>query len=890
MSNTSKPNLSKLLVYILFLVLPTVAVFYLALDNVTGTLSFLKRDVETEIKIIGVATVLAFAIHYFKIRAWITFIPLALLVYFTSKMVEQYYPGEFDSYYITIQYQHYAGIFVFSWLMGYCLARFRYFPHVLAVICLVGGLIALTSVEVIDVSKIIEHSIPVLVYAFYIIYTREYLEDLKELNVKSFLGLVVRLAVFLGLSILTFYTSEYLLRGTIKQYEKQIASAAAKEGSGGSTSGSQDKLLKKNDDGTFDINEISKLDRRQNTATGNGMQELLFVTYLDNFMSGSDNIPMPYYYVSYYLSKYDTHKEQFVKDINPPFNDNFTPLPQQLPMLISLTDSNVLKTVSNLKLRTTKEVLIYTDKLNPNHFTAPATAYSVEPIPVDPDFKDKYKFAYRAKSYVSQLNEAFYVYNHPHPVIQRFNEERNDFLKIVKGYQGINSDFMKYYTEVPKTTLHDSIAELAKQITKGARTPIEKVKRIRNYFKEKGPDGKTIFKYTLEVMKPSEPNIPNQKMLSNFLFKTHKGYCTYYAAASLFMLRSQGIPVRFTAGFLIEDRSSGKNEGWYTVYGSQAHAWIQVYFPGYGWLDFDNTIPDDTEKENAPKPDGTPPLTIPKVYFSGFGKVLSVDTAQKTATLELKEMNFRNREYSFRNPPEISIDLKKAVIYKNKDKSKFKDIKVGMEISAVVYANIFKKMKLPEEYGSGVAFAAALPKPTPIDEVHINVKPEAKKATPKDDKKVEAFDWSGLILKILLIVACVALLIGLLLPTMVYLYYKLKVQNTHQDNEKRAYYIHMLALYVFNQLGYYRGSKTTLKYASQTIDPEFNVGYQQFANTYLKLKYSNQSLNAEDMEVINAFYKRFISKTVAKAGTGKVLKATFNYVMLQKFFTFPEEE
>ena len=277
MSNTSKPNLSKLLVYILFLVLPTVAVFYLALDNVTGTFSFLKRDVETEIKIIGVATVLAFAIHYFKIRAWITFIPVALLVYFTSKMVEQYYPGEFDSYYITIQYQHYAGIFVFSWLMGYCLARFRYFPHVLAVICLVGGLIALTSVEVIDVSKIIEHSIPILVYAFYIIYTREYLEDLKELNFKSFLGLVVRLAVFLGLSILTFYASEYLLRGTIKQYEKQIASAAAKEGSGGSSSGSQDKLLKKNDDGTFDINEISKLDRRQNTATGNGMQELSLI-------------------------------------------------------------------------------------------------------------------------------------------------------------------------------------------------------------------------------------------------------------------------------------------------------------------------------------------------------------------------------------------------------------------------------------------------------------------------------------------------------------------------------------------------------------------------------------------------------------------------------------
>ena len=55
------------------------------------------------------------------------------------------------------------------------------------------------------------------------------------------------------------------------------------------------------------------------------------------------------------------------------------------------------------------------------------------------------------------------------------------------------------------------------------------------------------------------------------------------------MLRAMGIPTRFTTGFATINRSD-KNKGWYWFYASQAHAWTQVYFPGYGWLDFDKCI------------------------------------------------------------------------------------------------------------------------------------------------------------------------------------------------------------------------------------------------------------------------------------------------------------
>ncbi|MGV2480712.1 UNVERIFIED_CONTAM: transglutaminase domain-containing protein, partial [Salmonella enterica subsp. enterica serovar Weltevreden] len=90
-----------------------------------------------------------------------------------------------------------------------------------------------------------------------------------------------------------------------------------------------------------------------------------------------------------------------------------------------------------------------------------------------------------------------------------------------------------------------------------------------------------------------------------FLFENRKGYCAYFAGATLFMLRSLGIPSRAAAGFSTTDRSS-KNPGWYWFYQDQAHAWVQVYYQGYGWIDFDTTIP-DVNTQQASQPDGTPP-------------------------------------------------------------------------------------------------------------------------------------------------------------------------------------------------------------------------------------------------------------------------------------------
>jgi len=79
------------------------------------------------------------------------------------------------------------------------------------------------------------------------------------------------------------------------------------------------------------------------------------------------------------------------------------------------------------------------------------------------------------------------------------------------------------------------------------------------------------------------------------------GYCQQYTTTMAILLRQQGIPARFVAGFLPGTRDARLNE---TVRVSAAHAWVEVYFPGYGWVEFDPT--GGGIAATAPLPTGEP--------------------------------------------------------------------------------------------------------------------------------------------------------------------------------------------------------------------------------------------------------------------------------------------
>ena len=101
---------------------------------------------------------------------------------------------------------------------------------------------------------------------------------------------------------------------------------------------------------------------------------------------------------------------------------------------------------------------------------------------------------------------------------------------------------------------------------------------IRNYLRGN-------FGYTLEAQKidPSDP-------LASFLFEIRKGYCEYFASAMAVMLRTLGIPARMVNGF--QTGSYNRLGRDFVVRARDAHSWVEVYFPGYGWIPFDPTPPD----------------------------------------------------------------------------------------------------------------------------------------------------------------------------------------------------------------------------------------------------------------------------------------------------------
>jgi hypothetical protein len=75
--------------------------------------------------------------------------------------------------------------------------------------------------------------------------------------------------------------------------------------------------------------------------------------------------------------------------------------------------------------------------------------------------------------------------------------------------------------------------------------------------------------------------------LVSFVLETKRGYCQHYAGAMTLMLRLLGVPARVAAGFTSGAYDEKKHE--WLVTDHEAHTWVEVYFPGYGWLPFDPT-------------------------------------------------------------------------------------------------------------------------------------------------------------------------------------------------------------------------------------------------------------------------------------------------------------
>lgn len=134
------------------------------------------------------------------------------------------------------------------------------------------------------------------------------------------------------------------------------------------------------------------------------------------------------------------------------------------------------------------------------------------------------------------------------------------------------------------------LARLAEQVAGDASTPYGAVARLEHWFLVSGG-----FHYSNhpDVIRPA---------LVGFVTQTRAGYCQFFAGSMALMLRYLGVPARVAVGFAGGTYSQGRRA--WLVTDRDAHAWVEVWFKGYGWLPFDPT-PAAPGAARRPTTDGT---------------------------------------------------------------------------------------------------------------------------------------------------------------------------------------------------------------------------------------------------------------------------------------------
>jgi transglutaminase-like putative cysteine protease len=136
-------------------------------------------------------------------------------------------------------------------------------------------------------------------------------------------------------------------------------------------------------------------------------------------------------------------------------------------------------------------------------------------------------------------------------------------------------EITRRYLQVPDD--HSTrVEELALEITAPHDNPYDKAEAIETWLR-------TNLEYSEQIIVPPE----GVDFIEHFIFESQQGYCTYYSSAMAQMLRMVEIPARVAVGYFPADYD--EEAGGYLYRDRNAHAWVEVYFPDYGWILFEPT-------------------------------------------------------------------------------------------------------------------------------------------------------------------------------------------------------------------------------------------------------------------------------------------------------------
>lgn len=117
------------------------------------------------------------------------------------------------------------------------------------------------------------------------------------------------------------------------------------------------------------------------------------------------------------------------------------------------------------------------------------------------------------------------------------------------------------------------VRNLAQTLERDRPDPVQAAFNIQNYLR-------TRFQYD-----PNAGAAPDEDAISQFLFRTKRGYCTQFASAMVILARDAGIPARLVSGYA----TGSYHNGVFTVREADGHSWPELYFQQYGWVPFEPT-------------------------------------------------------------------------------------------------------------------------------------------------------------------------------------------------------------------------------------------------------------------------------------------------------------
>lgn len=146
--------------------------------------------------------------------------------------------------------------------------------------------------------------------------------------------------------------------------------------------------------------------------------------------------------------------------------------------------------------------------------------------------------------------------------------------RLREAAAGYPPSVLLHYLQLPQR-VDPRIRELARHLTGSKTNNYDRALAVEQYLLQN-------YGYTLELSR-----LPSRDPLATFLFERKQGHCEYFASAMAVMLRTVGIPARIVNGFRGGDFNDITSS--YVIRARHAHSWVEVYFPGSGWVTFDPT-------------------------------------------------------------------------------------------------------------------------------------------------------------------------------------------------------------------------------------------------------------------------------------------------------------